>query len=404
MATSSKGNKSLNIVLYVNNFLPKIGGKEIVVYNLASEYKKLGHKVRVVGPSGLYSHRKCKYKFPVHRCPIINKKFHEQINLYYLLLNLWIFGCDIVHAHTTNPNGYIAAKLKRKINFPLIITPHGSDIHTIPGIEYGQMLDKLNRKKIAYAIKKADILTAISNGVRDSLIAAGASIDKVRMIPNGVDINRFSSILKQNEKSLCRETNKSENILLSVGNYRECKGYEDIVRAMPTILKEEPHTKCVFVGKGNEALLPVISDMGLEKEVILKGPIKYTFTPRKSIESDRDKLAEIFNASTIYISAGIDEGAEGMSLALLEAMASGLPVVATAISGNRDVVENGVNGLLAKPSSPNDLADKIIHLLKNETKRDRIAIAQREKAKQYGWANIAGQYIEVYKEAIVGIA
>jgi glycosyltransferase involved in cell wall biosynthesis len=77
-----------------------------------------------------------------------------------------------------------------------------------------------------------------------------------------------------------------------------------------------------------------------------------------------DMLAVIYNASDMYISAGIDDGAEGLPLTVLEAMAAGLPILATNISGNMDVIQNEVNGYLIPPSDPSNLADTVIKLLK----------------------------------------
>jgi glycosyltransferase involved in cell wall biosynthesis len=393
------GYKQLKILLYVDSFLPNIGGKEIVVYNIAKEYRSLGHNVRIVGPAGLYSNRKYNLEFPIHRCPNFKMPFQDYISLIYLLFDIIFFGCDILHAHNTNPNGYIAAMSKKIINFPLIITPHGSDIHTIPGIKYGQMLDNRKRKRIAYALMKSDIFTAISNSVRDSLVAAGASIGKVRMVPNGVNIERFSRF-KQGKLKLLNGLSKDEKILLTVGNYRECKGFENIIKAMPAILKVIPDAKCIIVGRNNEVLKPLIKDLGLEKKVIIKGPVKYTSIPVRKNDSGQDELASIFALSTIYISAGIDEGAEGMSLALLEAMASNLPIIATSISGNRDIIEDGINGILVKPSCIEDLSKETIRLLKNKSKRDRMTSAQKDMVEQYGWNSVAKKYIEVYEEAI----
>jgi glycosyltransferase involved in cell wall biosynthesis len=393
------GYKQLKIILYVDSFLPNIGGKEIVVYNIAKEYISLGHNVRIVGPAGVYSNRAYNLEIPIHRCPHFKMPFQDLISLIYLLFDIIFYGCDIVHAHNTNPNGYIAALLKKIINFPLIITPHGSDIHTIPGIKYGQMLDNRKRKRITYALMKSNIFTAISNSVRDSLVAAGASIDKVRMIPNGVNIKRFSSIKKSRIKPFDGWSG-DEKIILTVGNYRECKGFENIIKAMPAILNEVPDSKCIIVGKNNEVLKPLIKDLGLDKKVVIKGPVKYTSIPLRKNDNSQDELASIFALSTIYISAGIDEGAEGMSLALLEAMASGLPIIATSISGNRDVIENGISGILVKPSCVEDLTKETIRLLKNKDKRDKMTSVQKDIVEQYGWNSVAKKYLEVYKEAI----
>jgi glycosyltransferase involved in cell wall biosynthesis len=389
----------LNIVLYVNNFLPNIGGKEIVVLNLAQQYRKMGHKVRVVGPGGVLSHRKTTYPFPVHRFPRPFRRFGDISDLLFLFIDLIVFGFDIVHAHTTNPNGYIAAMLKRSIRFPLIITPHGSDVHIIPGIQYGQLLDHKNRARIEFAIQHADALTAISDSIKTSLVTAGASESKIRMIPNGVDVDRFKTEATSSGTSVTLKLPDHGHVILSVGNYRECKGFENILRAMSEVIKKSPDTYCAFVGKGNDVLTPLVEELNLLDNIIIYGPVAY-MPIHGNNRSGNDELTALFKRSTVYVSAGIDEKAEGMSLAVLEAIASGLPIVATDISGNRDVIENGQNGLLVEPNNPQQLASAVLDLIYNEDKRNAISEHQRSSIQKYSWHSIAMKYIEVYTDTI----
>ena len=96
----------------------------------------------------------------------------------------------------------------------------------------------------------------------------------------------------------------------------------------------------------------------------------------------------------------LGEGAEGLSLAILEAMAAGLPVVATNISGNRDIIKNGENGFLVPPDDPAHLAKAILQLLSDNQTRIRMGADAKELAKRYGWHQIAREYLAVYQEAI----
>jgi glycosyltransferase involved in cell wall biosynthesis len=95
----------MNIVLYVNSFLPTIGGKEIVVHYLARELRQLGNTVRVVGPSGWIRMRKHTFDYPVHRWPTLRNVIKEKVMYARLYLDTRLWGCDVIHAHTTNPNG-----------------------------------------------------------------------------------------------------------------------------------------------------------------------------------------------------------------------------------------------------------------------------------------------------------
>ena len=164
----------MNIVLYVPSYLPSIGGRELVVHYLATSLLSLGHRVRVVGPAGWWSHRKIRFDYPLHRWPTLRGFFRDKVAFTQLLLDTTIWGCDVIHAHSTYPSGYSAARLKTIKNFPLVITPHGEDIHTIPEIGFGQRLDPIQRPKIARSLQSAELLTAISDSIKASLLDAGA--------------------------------------------------------------------------------------------------------------------------------------------------------------------------------------------------------------------------------------
>ena len=102
----------------------------------------------------------------------------------------------------------------------------------------------------------------------------------------------------------------------------------------------------------------------------------------------------------MYVSAGVQRNSEGLSLAVLEAMAAGLPIAATRISGNTDVVTDGVNGLLTEPADETALAHAILRMLSDDLLRQRMSSAARETASRYGWVNVAQRYVKVYEDAI----
>ena len=393
----------MKIVLYVNSFLPSIGGREIVVHYLAVALKALGHQVRVVGPAGFWSRRKLSFPYPLHRWPTLQGLFQEQLWFSQLFFDTSLFGCDIIHTHATYPTGYIASLLKKIKNIPLIITPHGDDIHVMPEIGRGLRLDPALRPKIYNALQKADLLTAISESIEDSMLDAGASKDKIRKIPNGIDIKRFEQPVTTDVKRWLNLEPESR-LILTVGNYRPIKGHEILVKSMPCILEKEPDARLVIVGRKTESLLPLIHDLDLKDKVKLTGSISFPLpyvNGKKSSKSpsEPDWLAQIYRSSDIYVSSGIEEKAEGLSLAVLDAMAAKLPVVAADISGNRDIVKNGETGYLIPPGDPKQLANFVLKLLNENGSRRYIAEKAKETAKSYDWMEIARHYISAYKEA-----
>ena len=393
----------MNILLYVNSFLPAVGGKEIVVHYLASEMQKAGNCVRICGPSGWIKKQNQKHEYPVHRWPTLRGLFPDKVGYAQLFLDIAIWGCDVVHAHTTYPNGYIAALLKKKIKMPLVITPHGQDIHVIPELGFGHRLDPIKSRKINYALKNAEIVTAISDSVQSSLITAGCNQSKIRKISNGIDIERFAKKNNQNVRRRFKLPDDSR-LILSVGNYHHRKGQDNIIAAMPQVLSQFPNARLFIVGSNQEPLAKKIRSLKLDEFIRLTGPIPFP-SPQNIEEINEsktisDELADLYRQSEIYVSASLNKEAEGLSLAVLDAMAAGVPVVATNISGSSDVVIHGRNGLLVPPSDHKALGDAIVYLLKSEIKIKEMGVQGNLIAKQFNWKNIAHKYLSVYEEAI----
>jgi len=402
----------MNILLYSHSFLPKIGGREIVVYYLAKSLMELGHSVRVVGPGGFTS--KIKFKFPVHRYPQlirrglkskgIKRRLKEKEMQLQLMFDKAIWGCDVIHAHTTYPAGYIASCAGQMFaKVPLIVTPHGADINIIPELQHGMRLEPYLNSRIDYALKNADAVTAISDGIENSLLEAGVNEDKLLKIKNGVDLERFTATTNDDVYQFLNIDNQSK-IILTVGNYQPRKGHEDLVKAMPDILVNEPNAKLVIVGASTETLNSLISSLNIKDSVRLTGkinvPILEAATRASDSSSQSDMLAAIYQASKVYVSASVTEGAEGLSLALLDAMAAGVPVLGTRITGNKDVIKDGHNGYQVAPSNINDLVEKVTQVLKDDQHRVSMGQHARVFASEYQWRNIAKQYLNAYEHVI----
>jgi glycosyltransferase involved in cell wall biosynthesis len=390
----------MKIVLYVNNFLPKLGGKEFVVHHLANAFVRMGCKPRVVGPTGFWKQRRDRMNYPIHRWPKFRGVLPEQVEFIRILLDTMIWGCDVLHCHITYPSGYAGVRLSRLRNYPLMVTPHGADIQTIPEIGHGLRLDPVLNKKITHVIRSADRVTAISNNIEKVILDAGARRDKVKLIPNGVDIERFNKPVLHDVRSRLG-VEPDARLIVTIGAFNLRKGQDYLVRAMPAILNAEPRARLVIVGNGTEALLPEIKQYGLVGKVILTGGIVPSSDILLGRNSDvPDYLADLLRSSDLYVSAGIQNNAEGLSLAVLEAMASGLPVVASAISGNTDVVKDGENGYLVRPASEEALASGITRILSQDDIRRFMAGEARRTATNYDWLNVARQYIALYEEVI----
>lgn len=387
----------MNIVLYVNSFLPAIGGREIVVHQLANAFTAMGHKARVVTHGGFWSNRKLKFNYPVHRYPSLRGCFNRTRGQ-QLFIDTVLRGCDVIHAHATYPAAYTAARLKRLSGIPLVVTPHGSDIHTIPERNYGLRLNPHLAPKIRYALENSDMITAISDSIENSILDAGGDKKKIKKVPNGVDINRFQNKVDVDVRKLLNLPHDSR-LILTVGNYRPVKGHEILVRSMVRILTREPRARLVIVGKNTEKLTPLITGLNLKDKIRLTGQLKFPIynTPENS-SREKDILSAIYQNSNIYVSAGIQEGAEGLSLSVLDAMAAGVPIVATDISGNRDLISNHKTGIVIKANNAGEIADAVLKIISDNNVKHRIVENALKSIRRYDWMEISGRYVKIFEE------
>jgi len=151
----------------------------------------------------------------------------------------------------------------------------------------------------------------------------------------------------------------------------------------------------LIAGRDTGVLMDRITELGINENVKLLGQI-----PPPFMEEGEDLLAAIYTQSNVFVSSSMASGAEGLSLALLDAMRARLPVVATDISGNNDVIKNGVNGYLVKPGDEERMAAMIIEILKDRGRQDSFGQASRVEANRYSWENITKEYLSVYEKLI----
>jgi glycosyltransferase involved in cell wall biosynthesis len=385
----------MKILLYNNSHLPRIGGKEIVVHQLALAYRALGHDVLLAGPGGWWRFRSFRPDYPIHRWPRVPGLPKELVWQAQYRWTTRRFRCDVVHAHTTYPCGWVAARSRGAGNYPIVVTPHGADIHKVPEIGFGHRLEPIMDAKIRWALQQADCATAISKSVVSSLRDAGLHSDRIVEVPNGVDVQRFRR--RSNfDVHACLGIPRNAALIVSVGNYHPRKGHELLIRAVRRASRQIPNLRLVIVGGGSAHLAPFVEREGIGDLVKFTGSLPYPLPG-----DDRpDVLAALLQASSLYVSSSIGEGSEGLSLALLESMAAGVCTVASDVSGNRDVIVHKKNGWLFPSNSESELTDALVELCRDEGLRHRLGAAARSDVDQHSWINIAGRYIDLFEHAM----
>lgn len=373
-----------------------IGGKEIVVHHLATQFSQLGHTVRLVGPSGILKHRKRDFGYPVDRfpsLPLLNEDQQWRVRSTAALLRR---KYDVVHAHVTHPCAYAAARAKVRlgISTPLVVTPHGADIHKVPELNFGKRLNPELNKKIEWVLQNCSQSTAISESVRLSLIDAGSPPEKITDIPNGVDVERFAKISSIDARAHMG-IGADKKLLISTGNYHPRKGHEVLIDALKVL--NDPSVHLAIIGRQDSEFVSQVQRSTVAKQVSFMGMIPF---PISAEQFQSDVLAALLQQADLYISASRDEGTEGLSLAVLEAMSAGCCAIVTDVSGNRDVVSDHQTGRLIPPNAPQSLANAIEETLADKASKKRMACAGRKSVDSMSWRAIAKRYLSLYEEVV----
>ena len=203
-----------------------------------------------------------------------------------------------------------------------------------------------------------------------------------RIIPNGVDIERFSP----QTKPLERFDDDYFNILF-VGRMAPRKGLKNLLRALPIITAKHPQTRLIVVGDGVlTGYYKLFYPSSVSDRVFFEGYIP------------RSQLARYYASADLYCSPAT--GGESFGIVLLEAMASGLPIVASAIRGYSEVVTNDQEAILVPPDDPLVIGDAIIKLMEDKKLRQKIVQNGFTRVKEYSWAAVVARLVDYYKEVL----
>jgi len=205
-----------------------------------------------------------------------------------------------------------------------------------------------------------------------------------RVIPNGIDYPRFF----RRYEPLPQLADDRPTVLF-VGRLEKRKGLKFLLRAWPMVLDRQPNARLVVVGRGRplEGYRRFARRQGWSADdVVFAGYVPAEDLPRYYQSCD------VFCAP--------NTGQESFGIVLLEAMAAGAPIVASAIPGFHDVVSNGLQGLLVEPRNPGALADALCRLLGNPELRASMRRAGQDTAQAYDWPRVASQVLDYYTEVL----
>lgn len=356
---------------------PQLGGAENQML-LLSKYLPERYKVTLACSSYQKLNPWCQ-KFMELGIPVIRLKvIHKHDPRHFLYLKKIVREFDLLHVHLWNPaSGRYAFFLKER---PIVAMEH--DPFILQGIKGWMKKNFLPRAK--------RIIVA-SRAARD-LVAAQLpeSIEKICIIPNGIDAEEFTSKIDAAQRNEFRRANfeiaANEKVILCVAELHERKGQKFLIAAMSEILRVIPKTKLVFVGEG---------PMRRSYEKLAR-----SFGDRISFLGRRKDIAKLIAAADVLVLPSIREA---FGLVILEAGASGVPVVSTEVGGIPEIIEQNRTGILVPPESEKALAQAIISILQNPGfAREMASRAKTKVLSDFDARRMAEQTALVYDE-ILGI-
>lgn len=283
-------------------------------------------------------------------------------------------GAAFVHAHDIYPSGAAVRRLATPVRLPVVLTVHGSDL-------YSNLVRPRWEAEVRASIAAAAAIVCVSAALaRDVVLLAGADPARVVVIPDTYDVARFAFTERPDRSGRPLR-------LVTVGRLVPVKGHDVLIRALAHAVRAGLDATLEVVGGGpdRDALERLASAEGLSGRVMFSGPL-----------GDAELPAALGRADAFVLPSR----REGFGVALVEALATGMPVVATRSGGPDDIVGQA-DGILVEPDDAESLAAGLHEIERRFDGYDRRAIAGRVLAR-FGPGAVGAQLVDAYRAAIVG--
>jgi len=280
------------------------------------------------------------------------------------------FDFDLIDAYYLYPDGVAAASLARILRKPLLLTAFGSDVSQIPAYA-------LPRRALLWAARQAPLMTVVCQALKDELVRLGVPADRMRVILHGVDLKLFQPPAER--AALRNSLGLVGPTLISVGHLIDRKGHDIAIRAMPDL----PDHTLLIVGDGprDAVLRQLVRELGLGDRVRFLGHV------------DQAQLPALMGAADVLVNCS---DREGIANVLIEAMACGTPVAATAVWGSPEAVTAPAAGLLLRDRSAGALVDGIRALLAAPPDR----ASTRRHAETFTWERTAREHLQAIRDTL----
>lgn len=350
------------------------------VHNLAKQLTQRGHRVTAITRGKARGDERTDFDgVEVIRATFLPiYPFHVYLHSLHLERLVRQADFDVIHVHSP-----LCPAIDAGTQAPIITTVHTT---VWKGARMVELIDLLSlgiklHMSISYHIEKklfeaSDVVTTVSMAVARELQSYGVELGKVVCVGNGVDIRYFEP------------DGRSDGYVLYVGRLSHRKGLMDLVRCAKQTIQAAPETKFVVVGKGPllSRVKSLLNQLGLQNSVTIVGYV------------NKETLLRLYQGASVFV---LPSYHEGLPTVLLEAMACGVPVVATKVSGTTEVVQNEVNGILVPPRNPASLSEAILGITKDDSLARRLAQNARKTIEEkFSFEIVAERTLNVYNSAM----
>ena len=390
----------MRIAYITQSYPPMVSGASIVVKNLAEGMAACGHKVLVIAASdrresyktincNLTVLRLCSFHNPFR----IGQRFIISPRPVFIRA-LRDFQPDLIHTHDALQLGMLSLIYKRKHKIPVVLTTHALPNFAakyIPAV-FSSLRPVMETSLWMYAwliLRKFDTVTT-PTPTTSAMISAITKIEPLS-ISNGVDLNSFtpSRLTMDRKNALCTQLNLHPNvpIILYVGRLDTDKRVDQVIRAAAHAMQNtDAHLLVIGDGRQKPALMQLCHSLGIKKRCHFPGYI-----------SMEEGLHEIYRLANLFVTAS---EIETQGIVLLEAAASGLPIVAVRATCIPEIVHDGVNGYLTEPNDNTALGNAITDLLLDPDKAMKMGRAGQRLVQEHNIQATFDSYEHLYANLI----
>ncbi len=348
---------------------------EEVIHNLSLFMLSDGYIPYVFAPYVRGKNNRVSAPYPILR---YSRPSSRRFGIRQLLVPLlWYhlkYRFEVLHCHSVYPTGYVGAAFRSITGIPFIITSHGGDIAKN---DKGYIISPNVMKRIRKTVASAQAITAISSAMKKQILNLGAPPDNVYLVPNGVPLAQF----RHTEAS--RKQSTSHPIVF-IGRLIRRKAADVLIQACSLLKDRCPGMKIKIAGEGVEmnALKKMVHEMRLSGEIEFLGTVR-----------GEEKVRLL--ADALFLVCPSRE--EPFGIVNLEALASGLPVVAARVGGIPDIIKDGINGFLIDADNPQQMADKMYLLMQDVALRIRMSENALQSSYRFDWSKVVQEYQYIYR-------